>query len=130
MSTKFYSFKTSDGKIEILTYQQASKLNDPLIKKRMEEIKDNTSNVKRVRDGFQSGWQENIGENCGDRKQYDNALKARGLVEIGKDYVPNGERNEISPCANEEFVQECLNQGVKLTGEEQSAIVSGDFFKD
>lgn len=128
MRERYYSFKTSDGQIEVLTFSQASVMDDPLIKARLTEIRENVSNVKRVRDGFQSGWQENIQEYCGDRKQYDNALKANGLVEIGNEKLPTIEKQHS--CANEGFIKSIIEEGGEISTVEEEAILSGDFFKD
>jgi hypothetical protein len=127
---KMYTFKTSDGAIEVLNLQQASKLlNDPVIKSRFEEIILNLSNRKRSRDGFTSGWQENIQAYAGGPAEYSQMLKDRGLVEIGRDYIPTESRGNTNYCQTEEFVQDCLAQGIELSGNEQDAIKSGDYFK-
>lgn len=128
MRERYYSFKTSDGKVEVLTFSQASKLDDPIIKQRLLEIRENVTNVKRVRDGFQSGWQENIQAYCGDRKQYDSALRERGLVEIGNEKMPGIEKTHS--CANEGFIEALTEAGLEVSGEEAKGILSGELFKD
>jgi hypothetical protein len=128
MGERYYSFKTSDGQIEVLTFAQASKLEDPLIRQRLIEIRDNLSNVRRIQDGFQPGWQENIQEYCGDRKQYDSALRSKGLVEIGNEKMPTIEKQHS--CANEGFIQSIVEEGGSVSTAEEEAILSGEFFKD
>lgn len=130
MSKNYYVFKLSDGKIEMLTLQEASTHKDPAVKPRMGEIIYNLQNARRKKDGFQPGWQENINEYCGDRRQYNEALKRQGLVEIGNDYIPSASKEEYNYCHTDEFVQSCIESGVELSGNEVDAIKSGEYFKD
>lgn len=128
MRERYFSFKATDGQIEILTLAQALKHSDPAIKSRVQEIRQNLSNVKRKQDGFQPGWQENIQAYCGDRRQYNDALKERGLVEIGNEKIPEIEKQHS--CANEGFIDALTEAGLEVSGEEAKAIVSGELFKD
>jgi hypothetical protein len=127
--SRLYTFNIN-GSVEVMTLAEAISKNDPKYQKRIEEIRLNNSNKKRVRDGFEPGWQENIQSYCGDRKQYDQALKERGLVEIGKDYVPQDNTKLGGFCQSEEFIQEVQAQGVELSGNEVEAIKSGEYFQD
>lgn len=126
---KFYTFKTSDGQIEVLTLEQAHKHPDPLVQARFHQVILSNRNVKRKKDGFEPGWQENIGMYCGDRRQYNDALKAKGLIEIGNDYTPTESVGDYSFTRSEEFVKACIDEGVELSGNEQEAIKTGEFFK-
>lgn len=129
MRERYYSFKKSNGQVEILTIKDAIQKNDPEIMARVNEIRMNTANVKRIRDGFQSGWQENIQAYCGDRAQYDRALKDRGLVELGSEKFPDSPEVRHS-CANEGFIEALTESGVEVSGAEAEAIKSGELFKD
>lgn len=127
---RLYTFNLSDGSIKVLTIDEALKIQDPLIKRRIEEIIQNSKQKRMVKDGFQAGYQENIQAYVGGRREYDKALRDRGLVEIGKDYVPKEAQIDYNPCASDEFVQGALEAGVHLSGNEQEAIKSGEYFKD
>lgn len=130
MRERYFSFKTSDGEVKILSIKDAQKESDPAIKRRILEIIENSQNIRRKKDGFQPGWQENINEYCGDRRQYNEALKRQGLVEIGNDYIPSASKEEYNYCHTDEFVQSCIDSGVELSGNEVDAIKSGEYFKD
>jgi hypothetical protein len=129
--SRSYTFKTQDGDIKVLTLQEAARhIHDPEIKRRFNEIILNSKNVRRKKDGFTPGWQENIQAYAGGPREYARMLKERGLVEIGYDYVPQESDGGYDFCQTEEFVQACFENGVELTGNEIEAIKSGDYFKD
>lgn len=116
----------------MLTLQEASqRIDEPHIKTRFEEILLSSKNKRMVKDGFSPGWQENINAYAGGRMEYDKMLRERGLIEIGKDYIPQEKTDVItSPCANEDFVRALIDQGVELNDTEADAIKSGEYFKD
>lgn len=127
---RLYSFNLTDGSIKVMTIEEAHKTGDPVVRKRIDEIILNSKNKKMVKDGFTPGWQENIQSFCGDRKQYDRALKERGLIETGKDYVPRESTVEGGYCQTDEFVQAVIDQGVELGSCEIDAIKSGEYFRE
>lgn len=129
MGQRFYSFKMPDGREQLMTLKEALDLNEPLINERIRQIVSN-SKVKRMsKDGFTPGWQENICEYAGGRKEYDRILKEKGLVEIGYDYVPKESTRVTNPCANLDFALHAKSIGVDLSDREVEAIASGDFFE-
>lgn len=100
------------------------------IKNRVDQIIENFKGRRRVRDGFQAGFQENINEYAGGRREYDKLLKEKGLVEIGKDYIPKESNPGINPCANEEFALSAKELGFIDSDREVEAIKSGEYFKN
>jgi hypothetical protein len=129
--SRSYPFRTSSGDVKIMTLQEAvSHLEDPEIKKKFDSILINSKNVRRKKDGFTPGWQENIQAYAGGPQEYSRLLKEHGLIEIGYDYVPQESKGNHNFCQSEEFVQACIEQGIDLTGNEVEAIKSGDYFKD
>jgi hypothetical protein len=130
MRERYYTFKTTDGKVEVLTLQQAFKFPDNEVKKRVHEIILSNQNRKRKKDGFEPGWQPNLNEYVGGPKEYAKILRDKGLVEIGYDYVPTESVGEHNFCQTEEFIQACVESGIELNGNEQDAIKSGEYFKD
>lgn len=126
---RLYPFNIN-GAVHVLSLAEAMQRTEPEFKKRVEEIQLSIKNKKMVHDGFTPGWQENIQSYCGDRKQYDNALKERGLVEVGKDYVPQDSTTVGGYFKSEEVIQELVDQGVELTGNEVEALKSGEYFKE
>lgn len=130
--SRSYTFKRDDGSIEVMSLSEASKkYHEPDIKRRFDEIIENSKNRRMVKDGFTPGWQENINAYAGGRMEYDKMLKERGLVEIGREYVPSEKKDVIvSPCANEEFVRACIDNGIELSDTEADAIKSGEYFKE
>lgn len=130
-TSRSYTFKDSTGDIHVLTLQEAAKkINDPAIKKRFDEIILNSQNKRRRKDGFIPGFQENTGRYAGGREEYNKQLKEMGLVEIGYDYVPQESVGEHNFCQTDEFIETCLENGIELSGNEQEAIRSGDYFKE
>jgi hypothetical protein len=127
--SRLYTFNIN-GAVHVLTLAEATQRPEPEFQKRVAEIKENLKNKKMIKDGFTPGWQENIGSYCGDRRQYNQALKERGLVEIGKDYVPQDTTVTGGYFASDEAIQEIQDQGMELSGQEIEAIKSGEYFKD
>lgn len=127
---RLYTFNLTDGSIRVLTVEEAFKLGDPLVHKRIQEIILNSKNKRMVKDGFEPGWQENIQAYAGGRMEYDRMLKERGLVELGKDYVPRETEADFNPFASEEVIQGALDAGIELSGNEVDALKSGEYFKD
>jgi hypothetical protein len=130
--TRSYTFKDSKGEIHVLSLQEAAKLvpHDEAIRKRFDEIVDNTKNIRRKKDGFEPGIQPNTGLYAGGPLEYQKQLKDLGLVEIGYDYVPQESKGDYNYCRTDEFVQSCLEAGIELSGTEIEAIKSGDYYKD
>ena len=127
---RYYTFPFMDGSTKTMTLEEAFLNGDHLVKKRFAEILNNIKNRHRKKDGFTSGWQENIQENIGGRKEYDIRLKELGLVEIGNDYIPQQSTNETHPCSNDEFIKEAAECGVNMTEGLEDSIKSGEFFKE
>jgi hypothetical protein len=129
--SRSYIFKNSKGETEIMSLMDASKkLDDPEIRKRFDEICLNQKNKRMKKDGFEPGWQANINAYAGGRQEYNKLLKERGLVEIGYDYVPQESEGNYDYCRSDEFINNCIDNGVSLSDNEREAIKSGDFFKD
>lgn len=137
--SRLYTFTLTDGSVICKTIEEARKITiiddngleikNPVIQKRIEQIIENSSNRRRIQDGFQPGFQPNINEYCGDRKQYDAALRAKGLVEVGNERIDwVGEKRHS--CANEGFIKSMVEEGIPVDGNEAEAILSGEFFKD
>lgn len=126
---RFYSFKLSDGTEKLMTIGEAADCGDLAVIARIKQIVAN-SKVKRMKkDGFTPGWQENINEYVGGRKEYDRVLKEKGLVEIGYDYKPQESTRVTNPCANLDFALHAKEIGVDLSDQEVEAIASGEFFE-
>lgn len=100
-------------------------------KTRLEEIMRNMKTKRMKKDGFEAGWQENIQEHVGGRREYDRRLRELGLVEIGYDYVPQESKGvEKSPCANLDFALAVKEQCPDIGDNQVDAIASGEFFSD
>lgn len=129
--TRSYPFKTSSGEVKIMTLQEAvAFLEDPAIKEKFENILQNSKNIRRKKDGFTPGWQENINAYAGGPQEYARILKEKGLVEIGYDYVPQESHGGYNYCQTNDFVEACIEQGIDLSGNEIDAIKSGEYFKE
>lgn len=129
--SRSYTFRDSNNEVLVMTLQEASqKIDDPAIKARFDEIIANSKNIRRKKDGFEPGYQANTGRYAGGRLEYEKQLKEMGLVEVGYDYVPQESIGEHNFCHTEEFIQTCVENGVELSGQEQEAIKSGEYFKD
>ncbi len=127
-----YTFRNMYDEVQVMTLMEASQLvsGDPAIKKRFEEILLNNKNKRRVKDGFEPGWQPNINRYAGGPGEYQKILKEEGLVEVGRDYVPQEAVTNTNWCHTEEFAMALKEQGESLTDNEVEAIKTGDFFKD
>lgn len=130
MAERRYLFTLSDGKPHYLTIQEAMALNDETIMPRLNQIKGNMALKKRQKDGFEPGWQPNINEYVGGRKEYEKKLKEKGLVELGYDYVPKESTIVSNHCASLDFALHAKEVGVELSDNEVDAIASGEYFKE
>ena len=130
--TRYYSFNLDSGEEVTMTIQEAieKQESNPAIAARLKEIIANSKIRRRCRDGFVAGWQENINEYAGGRKEYDRILKEKGLVEIGYDYIPKESTRVTNPCANIEFALHAKEIGVDLSDREVEAISTGEYFKE
>jgi hypothetical protein len=85
---RFYYYEFSDGYAKWLTNEEA---HDYAGENSVEIVRDgyvrNVKSIKRVRDGFQSGFQHQLGKHIGGRREYDRELKKAGLVEVGNEKV-------------------------------------------
>ena len=127
MSERLYIFRI-DGKVELLSIQQARELKDPFVDLRINEIIYNSRNKRMVKDGFEPGWQENIREYASSRSEYDKMLRERGLVEVGYDLTPQDSTTVGGACNSEEFALHAKELGVELSDREIDAIKSGEYF--
>lgn len=84
----------------------------------------------RVKDGFTPGWQENIREHAGGRKEYDKKLREKGLEEIGYDYIPQHSEKTSNPFENEEILKEIAARDKDMSDRELDALKSGELLKD
>ena len=114
----------------VMTLEEATKhFHDDSIKSRFYEIMSNIKTKKRTKDGFEPGYQQNTGRYAGGRIEYEKQLREMGLVEIGKEYIPEESKGDYNFCHTDDFVQTCLDSGIDLSGNEQEAIKSGEYFK-
>jgi hypothetical protein len=128
--SRSYTFKDSQGELHVMTLQEAAmRIDDIAIRARFNEIIANSKNVRRKKDGFEPGVQPNTGMYAGGRMEYQKQLKDLGLVEIGYDYIPQESVGDYNFCQTEEFIQTCLDSGIDLSGNEQEAIKTGEYFK-
>jgi len=82
--TRYYCFKYSNGKTKYHTPQEAI---DYSRENKTEIIHNGFTNAKatkrRVRDGFQAGFNPGLGEYVGGPREYAQKCKEKGLVEVG-----------------------------------------------
>lgn len=118
-----------NGKVELLSLEEASKIDDSSVRFRVKEIIENSKNKRMQKDGFEPGWQENIQEHVVNRSDYNRILKEKGLIELGYDYVPK-DSSKVGGLADT-FTEETAKEiGLDLNENEINAIKSGEYFKD
>jgi len=129
-SGRYYIFTLENGTKKTLTMQAAMALNDPCVTKRVGEIKLSMKSKRRVRDGFQAGWHENIRQHVGGPQEYAKILRSKGLVEVGKDFIPGQDFKEVHPCANADFAKAVAEEDSELSGTAIDAIEDGTMFDE
>lgn len=97
---------------------------------KIKSMREASKNKRMIKDGFQAGWQENLGMYVGGKKEYDKILKEKGLVEIGYDYVPKESHGNTDFFKTDEFIKTCIDNGIGINDQEEKAIKSGDYFKE
>lgn len=84
---------------------------------------------QRIKDGFVPGWQENIQAYAGGPLEYQRLLRAKGLQEIGKDYIPK--ESTTAGMDSKVFADACVEAGITEKGSvEYEAIKSGELLKN
>jgi hypothetical protein len=129
LNETLYFFEKSDGTSDMLSIEDAFKLDDPKIKARIETIIQNKKNKRMKKDGFTPGFQQNIMEYAGGPGEYAKKLKEKGLVEVGYDYIPQESTAIYNPFQNEEVLKELATME-ELSGQEMDALKSGELLKD
>lgn len=124
----YYSFKLPNGDYEMLTLQDACK--NPALKERVNQIIESFKAKRMTKDGFEPGFQQNLGEYVGGRLEYNKKLKEKGLVEIGYDYIPTESKPDISPLQGEDMALAVKEIVPELSDREVDAIKTGEFFKE
>jgi len=65
----------------------------------------------RIKDGFSSGWQPQLGQNVGGRREYERVLKEKGMIEIGKE-TPSGASEKEASYFTGDLAKELASYGV------------------
>lgn len=124
----YYSFKFPDGEYRMLTLHDAAKY--PFLEERVNQIIESFKAKRMTKDGFEPGYQANLGEYVGGRLEYNKKLKEKGLVEIGYDYIPKESKPDISPLSGETMAKAVKEIVPELSDNEVEAIKTGEYFKE
>lgn len=79
---------------------------------------------KVVEDGFQPGYQRNIGKHCATYSEYKAHLKNMGLIEIGHEELPQGEDYQTQYWTDD-ILKKVYQHGIKISGNEAEALKKG-----
>ncbi len=129
-----FEFITPDGLKNMLTIPQARSFGDKRMNDRVDAIlfdMKEAKKKKRKNDGFEPGWQPNLGMNVTCYGQYKRILKDRGLVEAGYHEFEQIKDPDEAILAGPEMARAMVQDAkIDLSGNEISAIESGEYFKD
>jgi hypothetical protein len=123
----YYTFNLN-GDIKLMTMEEASKY--PELTDRIKQIIEAHKAKRMTKDGFEPGYQPNLGEYVGGRLEYNKKLKEKGLVEIGYDYIPKESCPNISPLQGEEMAKAVKEIVPELSDNEVEAIKTGEYFNE
>jgi len=129
MRTTYYPIKV-EGKQRTLSWEEAMAIGTEEVMDQLRKIKEMKADKRRVKDGFQPGFQENINTYCGSRKEYDRALRDRGLIEVGYGFTPTDPTVTSNPFNNDDVIKTALDIGIDLSEREVDALKSGELLKD
>ena len=81
-----------------------------------------------VKDGFQAGYQRNIGKWCDSYSEYKRTIKAMGLIELGYEDLPEEKEDEsFRDYWTADILKEVYDeQGINLDGELVKGLQSGE----
>lgn len=83
-----------------------------------------------VKDGFQPGYQRNIGKHCATYSEYKAHLKNMGLIEIGYEDLDFNQEDKNINYWDEDLVKKIVKQyGVDLSGREIDGLLNGEIDK-
>lgn len=80
---------------------------------------------KRVKDGFQPGFQKSIREYCSTYGEYKQKLKERGLIELGYEELPEREEKRESYWTPDVLKRLYNEFGVKFSDREAEELENG-----
>lgn len=83
---------------------------------------------KRVKDGFQPGWQPNIRKHCETYSEYKAHLKQMGLIEFGYEEIEKYHCQNLAkqkPVWDDETLKIVYDKGIKVTDNEAYALKKG-----
>lgn len=123
MATRYYGFKFSNDEFEYLTVSEAIEY----CKKNNVTIKHDPTKarvVKKIRDGFQSGFQHSLGMNITCQGEYKRELKRRGLVELGNDIKADHFKDKEVTQIDREDIEYAKCLGADLSDNDIDALIS------
>jgi len=90
---RYYFYEFSDGSKELLTPGEAKLHADTKgLRITKDGYESNKRSVRRTADGFQPGFQHQLGKYIGGKREYERELNRQGFVEVGNEKVQATER--------------------------------------
>lgn len=128
MKYRMYFYEFSNGYSKWMTPVEAYKYsneNDVSIDQDGFD-KDQKSFIRSTKDGFQSGWHPSLGMHIRGKKHFNQVLKEKGLIEMGKEKVTPQERKKKN-YIDETGIKEAVDLGAEISGQEADALISGEY---
>lgn len=122
MRKKYYCYVFSNGLIKYFTPEEANNFqkahpNLRVLKDGYQRHRD--SPVVMKKDAFRPGFQEHLGCYVGGKREYNNLLKERGLIEAGKEYVAPTTEKPVDIMLNREELRDIRQEvGNKISDRE------------
>lgn len=131
MRTKYMFFEFDNGYSAYLTQESAASYERESGARivRDDFKREQESFFRMTKDGFQIGFNPALGMHIRGRKHYNQVLKERGLIEMGKERVRPNEKIERK-FIDESIVKAAVDMGASLSGVEADALASGEYVKD
>lgn len=90
---------------------------------------------RRRKDGFQPGWQPQLGREVNSRREYDQILKEEGLIEVGNETPEFQTHTKTEPTYfSDENLRDFYQSGAEISGNEgewlQKEEISGALEKE
>jgi hypothetical protein len=99
--------------------------NTKIIRNDCESVRN--SPIKRIKDGFKSGYDQVLGTYVKGKRHYNQILKDRGLVEVGNEKISQTTKRKTN-FIDESTIRRAINQErAEISDREADAMIKGEY---
>jgi len=125
--TRFFKYVFSNNSIRFLSPEEADKFleENEDIHTVFDGYRHEVANPPRIRDGFQPGYQPNLGREVTHYDEYKRIVKQKGCVIAGNDKPGLRKKVQKSNYVTDSVLKNAVERGAKISGNEAAALKKG-----